>query len=68
MDSTDSMRGLNNEDNSELNDSKADIESMLAEKGAITLHCDYCGSDYSFNQFDVESLISQNSPSSDQIH
>lgn len=47
---------------------KTELDEMLAETGVITLHCDYCGTDYNFDSFDISTLSAQNSPSSDQLH
>ena len=45
----------------------AELKAMLAETGIITLHCDYCGTNYEFDNFDISTLLSQNSPSTDKL-
>lgn len=39
-----------------LNVSKNELLDIIAEKGQIEMHCDYCGSLYSFNAGDVEDI------------
>ncbi|MFW7523678.1 Hsp33 family molecular chaperone HslO [Vibrio ostreicida] len=38
---------------------RAEIDDILSELGAISLHCDYCGTDYTFNEAQVTELLSQ---------
>lgn len=47
---------------------RQEVEKMLAELGKITLHCDYCGSDYHFDSIDIAALYEQNTGSSSQVH
>jgi molecular chaperone Hsp33 len=34
-----------------------EVEDMMTETGHVTLHCDYCGSDYAFDAVDVAALF-----------
>ncbi len=34
-----------------------EVEDILTETGHVTLHCDYCGSDYAFDAVDVAALF-----------
>ena len=38
---------------------RAEINDILAEEGSVSLHCDYCGTTYSFDSAQVEELYSQ---------
>ena len=42
-----------------------EIEEILAEEGHISMHCDYCGSNYDFNKEQIDQLLI-NANSSDQ--
>ncbi|WP_305402914.1 Hsp33 family molecular chaperone HslO [Photobacterium leiognathi] len=33
-----------------------EIEKILAEEGKVSLHCDYCGTDYDFDSIDIAAL------------
>jgi len=39
-----------------LNVAKEELLDIIAEKGQIEMHCDYCGSLYAFNAGDVEDI------------
>ncbi|MBD0787598.1 Hsp33 family molecular chaperone HslO [Vibrio sp. Y2-5] len=39
--------------------SRDEINDILAEEGSVSLHCDYCGTTYSFDSAQVEELYSQ---------
>lgn len=43
-----------------LNVSKQELLDIIAEKGQIEMHCDYCGSLYAFNAGDVEDIHTPN--------
>lgn len=34
-----------------------EINEIIAEEGHISMHCDYCGSDYQFNKEQIEELL-----------
>ena len=36
---------------------RTEINDILVEEGSISLHCDYCGTTYSFNESEVEELF-----------
>ncbi|ANU37800.1 33 kDa chaperonin [Vibrio scophthalmi] len=36
---------------------RTEINDILAEEGSVSLHCDYCGTTYSFNESEVEELF-----------
>ncbi|MFA0415249.1 Hsp33 family molecular chaperone HslO [Vibrio renipiscarius] len=36
---------------------RAEINDILAEEGSVSLHCDYCGTTYSFNEPEVSELF-----------
>lgn len=37
---------------------REDIESLLAEKGEVEVHCEFCGRRYTFGQEEIESIFS----------
>ena len=39
-----------------LSVAKEELLDIIAEKGQIEMHCDYCGSLYAFNAGDVEDI------------
>jgi len=45
-----------------------EINDILAEEGAVSLHCDYCGTTYSFNSSEVEELYSQTNDNKKTLH
>ncbi|MDV7104143.1 Hsp33 family molecular chaperone HslO [Vibrio sp. TH_r3] len=47
---------------------KEEIYQTLTTEGTITLHCDYCGTNYSFNEQQVAELYSQADQDSPTIH
>ena len=47
---------------------RAEVDSILAEVGSISLHCDYCGTDYSFNEADVLQLFDQTDSEHKKLH
>ncbi|MBD1558629.1 Hsp33 family molecular chaperone HslO [Vibrio sp. S9_S30] len=48
--------------------SRDEINDILATEGSVSLHCDYCGTDYSFDEKQVSELYEQASNSSDTLH
>ncbi|MDX1303972.1 Hsp33 family molecular chaperone HslO [Photobacterium sp.] len=48
---------------------RAEIEHILADKGKVSLHCDYCGTSYDFDSIDVAALL-ESAPESgnNQVH
>lgn len=36
---------------------RTEINDILVEEGSVSLHCDYCGTTYSFNESEVEELF-----------
>jgi molecular chaperone Hsp33 len=47
---------------------KDEIYDILAEKGTISLHCDYCGTSYTFNEGDIAELYAQGNDTSKTVH
>ncbi|KOO16014.1 molecular chaperone Hsp33 [Vibrio xuii] len=47
---------------------RAEVNDILAEIGSISLHCDYCGTNYSFNSADVEELFSHATSGENKLH
>ncbi|GAL07819.1 33 kDa chaperonin [Photobacterium aphoticum] len=48
---------------------RAEIDRIVAEDGKISLHCDYCGSSYDFDNVDVAALFENAAASnSNQVH
>lgn len=48
---------------------RAEIEHILAEKGKVSLHCDYCGTSYDFDSIDMAALQENASEGDDsQVH
>ncbi len=47
---------------------KEEIYDILKTEGAISLHCDYCGTSYSFNETEVATLFAKVAPESKTIH
>ncbi|WP_104400193.1 Hsp33 family molecular chaperone HslO [Vibrio penaeicida] len=48
--------------------SRDEINDILATEGSVSLHCDYCGTDYSFDEDDVSELYEQATDSNDTLH
>ncbi|MDR3430502.1 MAG: Hsp33 family molecular chaperone HslO [Rouxiella aceris] len=46
----------------------AEVVEMLEEDGKIDMHCDYCGSDYSFDAMDMAAIRSGASEGNDSVH
>ncbi|WP_318488455.1 Hsp33 family molecular chaperone HslO [Photobacterium leiognathi] len=46
-----------------------EIEKILAEEGKVSLHCDYCGTDYDFDSIDI-AVLRENATEADdnQVH
>ncbi|WP_117235618.1 Hsp33 family molecular chaperone HslO [Vibrio maerlii] len=47
---------------------REEIEDILATEGSVGLHCDYCGTTYSFDSADVQELYADASSGNDTIH
>ncbi|MEH0667574.1 Hsp33 family molecular chaperone HslO [Vibrio scophthalmi] len=47
---------------------RAEVNDILAEAGSISLHCDYCGTNYSLDEFEVAELFSQASNGNSTLH
>ncbi|GAL12243.1 33 kDa chaperonin [Vibrio astriarenae] len=49
---------------------RAEVDDILATEGSIALHCDYCGSNYSFDSAQVAELFAEatGGKGSDTIH
>jgi molecular chaperone Hsp33 len=45
-----------------------EIYAILAEEGAVSLHCDYCGTSYSFDEPDIKALFADADDSNKTIH
>lgn len=46
-----------------------EIEKILAEDGKVSLHCDYCGTDYDFDSIDIAALRENATEADDnQVH
>ncbi|MGD6737622.1 Hsp33 family molecular chaperone HslO [Photobacterium leiognathi subsp. mandapamensis] len=46
-----------------------EIEKILAEEGKVSLHCDYCGTDYDFDSIDIAALRENATEADDnQVH
>ncbi|WP_419209180.1 Hsp33 family molecular chaperone HslO [Photobacterium leiognathi subsp. mandapamensis] len=46
-----------------------EIEKILAEEGKVSLHCDYCGTDYDFDSIDIAALRENVTEADDnQVH
>ncbi|MFG0773988.1 Hsp33 family molecular chaperone HslO [Vibrio plantisponsor] len=48
--------------------SRDEINDILAEEGSVSLHCDYCGTTYSFDSSQVAELYSQAQSDSKTLH
>ena len=51
----------------------AELKSMIHEQGGVSVHCDYCSTEYEFNQVNLEELVLQISlndmdPASKEVH
>ncbi|MYM60831.1 Hsp33 family molecular chaperone HslO [Vibrio sp. OCN044] len=47
---------------------RKEVNDILAEVGSISLHCDYCGTNYSFDQVQVEELFAQANSGNSTLH
>ncbi len=47
---------------------RAEINDILSEVGSISLHCDYCGTNYSFDEAQVSELFNSANPSNKTLH
>ncbi|MFY2510033.1 Hsp33 family molecular chaperone HslO [Vibrio pectenicida] len=47
---------------------RAEVDSILAEIGSVSLHCDYCGTTYSFDQTQVAELFIQANSGDNTLH
>ncbi|OXX72907.1 Hsp33 family molecular chaperone HslO [Vibrio sp. V03_P4A6T147] len=47
---------------------KEEIYDILSSEGSVSLHCDYCGTNYSFEEAEIATLYAQASSGSDTIH
>lgn len=47
---------------------RAEINDILSEVGSISLHCDYCGTNYSFDEAQVAELFDSANPSNKTLH
>ncbi|EKO3572006.1 MULTISPECIES: Hsp33 family molecular chaperone HslO [Vibrio] len=45
-----------------------EVNSILAEEGQVSLHCDYCGTTYSFDSAQVSELFAQSAPNNPTVH
>ncbi|MGD8233948.1 Hsp33 family molecular chaperone HslO [Vibrio sp. TRT 1302] len=47
---------------------RTEINDILAEIGSISLHCDYCGTNYSFDEAEVSELFNQANSGNKTLH
>ena len=47
---------------------RAEINDILAEEGSVSLHCDYCGTSYSFDEAEITELYAQAAPEKKTLH
>jgi len=47
---------------------KAEIYDILAEEGTISLHCDYCGTSYTFDEPEITELYTQATSGNKTVH
>ena len=47
---------------------RAEVDNILAEIGSVSLHCDYCGTTYSFDQTQVAELFTQTNSGDNTLH
>ncbi|MDC0610003.1 Hsp33 family molecular chaperone HslO [Vibrio sp.] len=48
--------------------SKDEVYSILEEQGDVSLHCDYCGTTYRFDEAEVTQLLSCQEKNNDTLH
>ncbi len=47
---------------------KSEIYDILAEEGSVSLHCDYCGTTYTFDESEVTELYTQATSGNKTLH
>ncbi|AXY02188.1 MULTISPECIES: Hsp33 family molecular chaperone HslO [Vibrio] len=47
---------------------KAEVYDILAEEGSVSLHCDYCGTSYAFDEPAITELYSEAEPNNKTLH
>jgi len=47
---------------------REEAESIVEEQGQITMHCDYCNTEYLFDQQDIAALFNDPEENSQQLH
>ncbi|ABU69600.1 Hsp33 family molecular chaperone HslO [Vibrio campbellii] len=47
---------------------RAEINDILAEEGSVSLHCDYCGTSYSFDEAEITELYAKAAPEKKTLH
>ncbi|WP_404973369.1 Hsp33 family molecular chaperone HslO [Vibrio campbellii] len=47
---------------------RAEINDIIAEEGSVSLHCDYCGTSYSFDEAEITELYAQAAPEKKTLH
>ena len=47
---------------------RAEINDILAEEGSVSLHCDYCGTSYSFDEAEITELYAQAASEKKTLH
>ncbi|CAE6879534.1 Redox regulated molecular chaperone. Protects both thermally unfolding and oxidatively damaged proteins from irreversible aggregation. Plays an important role in the bacterial defense system toward oxidative stress [Vibrio sp. B1FIG11] len=47
---------------------RAEINDILAEEGSVSLHCDYCGTSYSFDEAEITELYAQAAQEKKTLH
>lgn len=47
---------------------RAEVNDILAEIGSISLHCDYCGTNYTFDEAEVSELFNQANSGNKTLH
>lgn len=47
---------------------KEEVYDILASEGSISLHCDYCGTSYSFDKSDVDAMHNDAANGSNTVH
>ncbi|APX07587.1 Hsp33 family molecular chaperone [Vibrio campbellii] len=47
---------------------RTEINDILAEEGSVSLHCDYCGTSYSFDEAEITELYAQAAPEKKTLH
>lgn len=47
---------------------KTEIYDILAEEGTISLHCDYCGTSYTFDEPEITELYTQATSGNKTVH